>query len=338
MKKLKKSVKALIISGVSVLCVLALVLGLVFGLRKPAGPQNPTNPTNPTTPTNPGAVDTYVPEKYLANYINSQASASIAGAESFDASTYVDSTGADLDLTSINEVTDEYIYGGNLNGCNSIYIKVVGGAKTYYKNLLDDISLFDDVSFAGVVAFDSKHLAVKYIYGETTSDLKLAYAIFDASDLNNVELLSKADVYTISDDYLNDTKFAEFTIHLTKDLYYVFVPTTFDAKDATGFEFSIFSYSSTTALKEYDNVDTTKLDGFHVDDTLFYFNNGNDFFIGYFNGTSIVSNEQEFKNITGVYVVFGKVYFEIADIHRKNGYDVEAEQALGYAKEIKDKI
>ena len=32
------------------------------------------------------------------------------------------------------------------------------------------------------------------------------------------------------------------------------------------------------------------------------------------------------------------VYLEIADIHRKNGYDVEAEQALGYSKEIKDKI
>ena len=32
------------------------------------------------------------------------------------------------------------------------------------------------------------------------------------------------------------------------------------------------------------------------------------------------------------------IYFEIADIHRKNGYDVEAEQALGYAREIKDKI
>lgn len=32
------------------------------------------------------------------------------------------------------------------------------------------------------------------------------------------------------------------------------------------------------------------------------------------------------------------VYLEIADIHRKNGYDVEAEQALGYAKEIEDKI
>jgi hypothetical protein len=29
---------------------------------------------------------------------------------------------------------------------------------------------------------------------------------------------------------------------------------------------------------------------------------------------------------------------EIADIHRQNGYDVEAEQALGYAKEIEDKI
>ena len=33
-----------------------------------------------------------------------------------------------------------------------------------------------------------------------------------------------------------------------------------------------------------------------------------------------------------------QVYLEIADIHRKNGYDVEAEQALGYAKEIKDKV
>ncbi len=33
-----------------------------------------------------------------------------------------------------------------------------------------------------------------------------------------------------------------------------------------------------------------------------------------------------------------QIYFEIADIHRKNGYDVEAEQALGYAKEIEDKI
>ncbi len=33
-----------------------------------------------------------------------------------------------------------------------------------------------------------------------------------------------------------------------------------------------------------------------------------------------------------------QVYLDIADIHRKNGYDVEAEQALGYAKEIEDKI
>ncbi|MBE6607133.1 MAG: helix-turn-helix domain-containing protein [Ruminococcaceae bacterium] len=33
-----------------------------------------------------------------------------------------------------------------------------------------------------------------------------------------------------------------------------------------------------------------------------------------------------------------QVYLEIADIHRKNGYDVEADQALGYAKEIEDKI
>ena len=32
-----------------------------------------------------------------------------------------------------------------------------------------------------------------------------------------------------------------------------------------------------------------------------------------------------------------QMYLEIADIHRKNGYEVEAEQALGYAKEIEDK-
>ena len=32
-----------------------------------------------------------------------------------------------------------------------------------------------------------------------------------------------------------------------------------------------------------------------------------------------------------------RLYLEIADIHRKNGYDVEAQQALGYAKEIEDK-
>lgn len=33
-----------------------------------------------------------------------------------------------------------------------------------------------------------------------------------------------------------------------------------------------------------------------------------------------------------------QIYLEIADIHRQNGYDVEAEQALGYAKEIENKI
>ncbi|MBQ8388511.1 MAG: helix-turn-helix transcriptional regulator [Clostridia bacterium] len=33
-----------------------------------------------------------------------------------------------------------------------------------------------------------------------------------------------------------------------------------------------------------------------------------------------------------------RIYLEIADIHRKNGYDVEAEQALGYAREIEGKI
>ena len=33
-----------------------------------------------------------------------------------------------------------------------------------------------------------------------------------------------------------------------------------------------------------------------------------------------------------------QLYLEIADTHRKNGYDVEAEQALRYAKEIENKI
>ena len=33
-----------------------------------------------------------------------------------------------------------------------------------------------------------------------------------------------------------------------------------------------------------------------------------------------------------------QIYLEIAEIHRKNGFDVEAEQASGYAKEIEDKI
>lgn len=33
-----------------------------------------------------------------------------------------------------------------------------------------------------------------------------------------------------------------------------------------------------------------------------------------------------------------QIYLKIADIHRKNGYDVEAEQALRYAKEMEDKI
>ena len=33
-----------------------------------------------------------------------------------------------------------------------------------------------------------------------------------------------------------------------------------------------------------------------------------------------------------------RTYLEIANVHRKNGYDVEAEQALGYAKDIEEKI
>ena len=33
-----------------------------------------------------------------------------------------------------------------------------------------------------------------------------------------------------------------------------------------------------------------------------------------------------------------QIYLEIADIHRKNGYDVEAEQALEYAREIENKV
>jgi len=43
---------------------------------------------------------------------------------------------------------------------------------------------------------------------------------------------------------------------------------------------------------------------------------------------------RELENFKEAY----QIYLEIADIHRKNGYDVEAEQALGYAREIEDKI
>ncbi|MBR7161177.1 MAG: helix-turn-helix domain-containing protein [Clostridia bacterium] len=49
-------------------------------------------------------------------------------------------------------------------------------------------------------------------------------------------------------------------------------------------------------------------------------------------------------SIAGCYRKLGKfkeayqLYLDIADIHRKNGYDVEEEQALGYAKEIEDQV
>ena len=52
MKKLKKSIKILLISCISILCVTAIAVGCILGFRD----KNPNNPNNPTGPVNPPPV------------------------------------------------------------------------------------------------------------------------------------------------------------------------------------------------------------------------------------------------------------------------------------------
>lgn len=101
MKKLKKSVKVLLISGVSVLCTLAIVLGCVFGLKK-------GDPTNGQ----PQGYELTASQKVLMNAINANASYEAKNnsqvIKEFNQDKYVDENGLKFALEDVSVFEDKY--------------------------------------------------------------------------------------------------------------------------------------------------------------------------------------------------------------------------------------
>ena len=189
MKKLKKSVKALIISGVSLLCVLAITLGLVFGLKKPGDNKTPGgNPSGPSVPSD-GYVLTNA-QLDLVGQINSAQSAQ-GQLTLTDYSKLYDENGSSIDPELVTGIYEDYFIAFDANDNQTVYYKQ-GNNKSV--NLLAHMKtknvITKDYFNAEIEQVKGDYVLYSYSYEESDKQYKSTEVAY-VGDLENISVLNK---------------------------------------------------------------------------------------------------------------------------------------------------
>ncbi|MBQ4541307.1 MAG: hypothetical protein IJA23_00485, partial [Clostridia bacterium] len=216
MKKLKKSVKALIISGVSIICVLALVLGLVFGLKK-----DPTPPAG-------GSGDKF--ESYELTSAQSSLVEEIMLAQNTkqpltqtDYSKFVNDSGTAVAVDKITQIEDEYFVAYDNAGNQTIYFMGESESIDMLKAMEEQGVIEDTYGTAKIVNIKDDY--VNFTYSYTVSSVNHSVnAVAYIADIENLVILEKVD-YVVEDgqSYYGENLFETTSVQFFADYYTITV-------------------------------------------------------------------------------------------------------------------
>ena len=299
MSKLKKSVKAIIISGISLICVLAITLGLIFGLKKPSDPHNPQNtpqtpPATPVVPVIPYELTNA--QKVLVESINNSKE-EVRVAQKYDSSEFVYQDGTSIDIANITNIYEGYLYvslGKNDTDGSTVLLKIVDNEDVYYKDIFDILDIQENIIYKEFISSVDKYISLRYVTFESDK-YNMNVAVYDISNPATPVLLNSITAEDIASDYLTSIS-NESRVEL-KDNYYCFT------LDNNEFDNKIFlySYESQTAVLTY-NIDNEKLGDIYKNDYVYAFNQDDNYQFVYFGGEEPEIFEYELKDISDLFI------------------------------------
>lgn len=220
MKKLTKTAKYILFASIAVLCVCAIVLGCVFGLKKPAPDNGGTNPPTPTpTPTPPPVIKQEkftAAQKLLADEIISGSEEIVY--EILDVVPYADR----WEYSDITMLGTNY-YAVNVSGTDIFFIyKTTEGGSIEVKDITDPLhGGKDGASSVKIEAIVDGYVFISYDLGTSTYYSLMSFANYDEpTEIFNFTVASDIEV-PIGGIVLKENYFVFTTLDgLDLDFYY----------------------------------------------------------------------------------------------------------------------
>lgn len=348
MAKLKKSIKAIIISICAVVVLSGSIVGAVFANKNkgsgddkttnpPTQQQTPTGPSTPTTPVVP-EISFVGSQVGLMQTIN-QSSTDIEVIEKLDNEVIEK---GNFNVSDIVEISDHFVI-VKQNGARVVYLYSIG-EQTVEINPLEDV-LNIETDYTLFTVFESKNdcILIGYSYYENGVNYH-RYAVVNVLSHDEVVIVNDFKIQVTGTSYLINEKYTDFDIKF-KDNYYAFFFTyVSDGKSLT----DVFVYPYTReAVSEDDEIvyHDLKDDDYDFESNYYYVYSGDNVSCTYFNSTKqeLVTFEHSYSedckysyNIFDeiVFVTEKKVLEQTSDLTEKSVYDEKAEQYYEYAYKL----
>lgn len=310
MRRIRNSVKALIVSLCLVVILAGSIVGVVLATRNKGKDGDPTNPSNPVEP---GIkYELTEDQKALVESINKNASTSVEIATEFDPSDYVTKNDDDyeqIDLSSVNTYGEGFLVVNDSTG-STYYLKISSAQKTYYTDICDYLEIDGTIVNRFACGYHDVYYSMLVIYCKD-SVYNLASFVFDTS---KAQLLHKYILEDIGENYRSNAACAEVTISLKDSLFYATMPHEENSKIYTDIKVSNYDGLISKTYRIFREKENNKYsEKLYLGDKNFLFKDGDEYIVGYFDGEKIISSSYTFENFNYVYFAKNSVFIEHAE-------------------------
>ena len=310
MRRIRNSVKALIVSLCLVVILAGSIIGVVLATRNKGKDGDPTNPNNPVEPG--FKYELTEDQKALVESINKNTSTSVEIATEFNPSDYVTKNGdkyEQIDLSTISTYGDGFLVVNDSTG-STYYLKISSAQKTYYTDICDYLEIDGTIVNRFACGYHDVYYSMLVIYCKD-SVYNLASFVFDTS---KAQLLHKYILEDIGENYRTNAACAEVTISLKDSLFYATMPHEENSKIYTDIKVSNYDGSISKTYRIFREKENNKYsEKLYLGDKNFLFKDGDEYIVGYFDGEKIISSSYTFENFNYVYFAKNSVFIEHAE-------------------------
>lgn len=271
MKKLSKSVKALLICSVSVICTLAIVLGCVFGLKSKNPNKQPTVQGYEFTDSQKTLLDTIKTNSLNTSVDNTNY------IKDFDKSKYVDENGDTFDFEKITDFEDNYFLATDSVGLKVLYFYPTQNEEhstTLLTALQNQFANEYNVTNVEILKTKGDYICYTYKLG-SGSDY---YKHYEVACVSNPESIQIVEEYSVKLNYLGEInyldKYQTCSVEFF-DKFYVFL---FQNEAGTEALIDVYTYAPLTSQTKKYSIECTMQNGATANfesDSGFYIKNGN---------------------------------------------------------------
>lgn len=310
MRRIKNSVKAIIVS----LCLVVIFAGSIVGVvlsnkSKNGGNDNPGN-TNPIE-----SYELTEDQKKFAEAVNKNANISSNVTTEYHESDFLYQDGSVIDKSLIYSIYDDYFISYDEDSNKTAYIKYFDGTKYFYKNVFDFITE-ENISYKYFNEYENGFASLIY-FVKNDDEYSIAMCVLNVEDYNDVKVI----VQNVQTGFDEDSLFDNYSsIYLSESCCYASIH-----KGERVYDEKIYSYSGDLLWQH--EIDFALVTSFRMNDCGFVINQEDTFYFGVF-GDEFQSYSQTIQNVHSANLFGNKLIIEYA-IEIENPADKTA-TTIGY--------